>query len=136
MNRLLVRCAFIAVLCVCGCNYSVIHRRGPKPHPPGRAVGWHKHDRGLVLIEGTGVMYVADTDGDIFFYDNCWYRHDDTAWYACTTYGGTWMRVSKPPAAFYKIPQGHAKGHVISGRLKSPGPGTAKVKVRGRGRWQ
>ena len=126
-----IRVCVIAALMIsqCGCSLLMTagdQRRHPpgravgwkgKNHPPGRAVGWHrKHSPQpglrLVLIEGTGIQFAADSTEDIFLYSGTWYKFQAGAWLSAGSHGGPWISIGAPPPAFGKIPPGHSKAHV------------------------
>ena len=125
MSRMKPFVAAVLAICVCGCTVGVVEERS---HPPGRAVGWQKRRPPavvrLVLIGGTGIQFVADIKGDIFLHGGAWYKFDNGVWFQATAYKGPWTKISAPPAAFHKIPPGHAKAHVVKkGKAQPPGKG-------------
>ena len=129
MRRILVSGLLLAA--AAGCTVAASSGRR---HPPGHAYG-HAHRAGppaggrLVLIQGTGLQYVDQPGVDRFLHDGIWFKFDGGVWLRSVEYGGTYVRIAGPPAAFGKIPPGHAKWHAVHGpKVKGPKPG------RGRGR--
>jgi len=100
-----------------GCTAMVSDNRPP----PGRWA-WGRPGPRLEVIADTGIQFVVDADEDVFVLGGVWYRHVGGAWYSTRTYGGQWAVISQPPAAFYRIPPGHAKYRVVGGRAAPAGP--------------
>ncbi|HOX08261.1 MAG TPA: hypothetical protein PK280_17840 [Planctomycetota bacterium] len=110
------------MLALAGCT-GMVSSGGPgnSGNAPGRGYKWGQGGQPrLVVIEGTGIQYVADCDDDIYFLDGVWYRYSWGNWYTCRSMGGTWVTIGAPPQAFGRIPPGHAKFHKVE--MKDPGP--------------
>jgi hypothetical protein len=76
----------------------------------------------LVVVPGSPVFYAPGASMNFFAYGGRYYTFHEGAWFVATTYGMPWVtiapaKVPRPvlavPAAYYKIPPGHAKkpGH-------------------------
>lgn|SRR5512137_195433 len=72
----------------------------------------------LVVVPGSPVFYAPGASINFFAYGGRYYTFHEGAWFVATTYGSPWVtiapaRVPRPvltvPAAYYKIPPGHAK---------------------------
>jgi hypothetical protein len=48
----------------------------------------------LVVIPGTSAYVAPDVESDLFFYQGCWYRPYQGAWYAAAEYNGHWGPVA------------------------------------------
>jgi hypothetical protein len=117
-TQLLALAAAGLLLTLAGCITTV--SSGNANPPPGRGYRWGQGQPRLVIIEGTGISYAADCDEDIYLLDGIWYRYNGGLWFSCRTRGGNWVTIKEPPAAFCRIPPGHAKFHKVEDR--DPGP--------------
>ncbi len=113
------------LLALSGCT-TTVSNHGPAP---AHAYVWGHGQPRLVIIEGTGISYVADCGEDIYFLDGIWYRYYGGAWYHCRSHGGAWVVIGAPPPAFGRIPPGHAKFH----KVEAKGPGHEAPPGRGPG---
>jgi len=58
---------------------------GPEPY-------WRGEPR-VVIVPGTHVYYVSDTDYDVYRYGRFWYMNSDGRWYRSRSYRGPWIYV-------------------------------------------
>jgi len=58
---------------------------GPEPYWRGEAQ--------IVMVPGTRVYYVGDSDYDIYRYGRYWYMYADGGWYRSRSYRGPWIYV-------------------------------------------
>jgi len=116
----LAAAGMVALAALCGCSAAV--SSGGHHRPPGGAWHWGVAGPRLVVIESTGIQYVADSDDeDIFFWDGGWYRWYDGTWYNCRSYGGSWVRIGEPPAVFLRIPPRHVKYRAVRTHVERRG---------------
>jgi hypothetical protein len=70
----------------------------------------------MVPISGTSLMYVANTESDLFFHPagKSWYLLTAGRWFSATSLEGTWASaIDTLPEDFAKIPENHPKAHVL-----------------------
>lgn len=60
----------------------------------------------MVVVPGTRVYYVRDSDYDVYRYGSYYYGFDDGRWYRSTSYRGPWIHVRgrQVPRAIYMVP--------------------------------
>jgi hypothetical protein len=70
----------------------------------------------MAVVPGTYVYFVADLDGDLFFYQGYWWRAHNGRWHRSAAAGGPWVffkAVPHPllnlPPGWRKLPPGHAR---------------------------
>jgi len=109
----------IGLVLVGAAGCTVVHTGDPgRAHPRGHAHGHARRPSGvpLVVIKGTGIEYVNRAGMDVFLYGGVWFKFEGGLWHRANAFAGPYVRIASPPAAFGKIPPGHAKGHVVRRR--------------------
>lgn len=64
----------------------------------------------LFPIPGRYVYFVADTDMDIFFYHDRWYRPYKERWFRSTSYNGPWEHIREAPTPLKDLPPDYRSG--------------------------
>lgn len=67
----------------------------------------------LIAISETGVNYVSNTKSDLFKLGDRWYFLVSGRWFENNELSGRWQSVKALPDAFSRIPDDHAKSHVL-----------------------
>ena len=100
---------------------------GPNKTPGGPAVIVAPPT--TTYISGTPIQVVSASGvaGDVFYYDNIYWRWYNGQWWRRTMWGGNWLVVYDIPQVFLRIPPGHYMHRVVRyhPRFKKP-----PVKVR------
>jgi len=70
----------------------------------------------MAVVPGTYVYFVADLDGDLFFYQGYWWRVHNGRWHRASAPGGPWIFFKAAPhpllnlpPGWRQLPPGHAK---------------------------
>ena len=127
----MMRNALVIGLVLVGAAGCTAHTAGPgRAQPRGHAHG-HTYRRPpgvpLVVIRGTGIEFVDRPGMNVFLYGGAWFKFEGGAWFRANAFAGPYVRIAAPPAAFEKIPPGHAKRHVVRRRKPAPGKGPGRA---------
>lgn len=60
----------------------------------------------MAVVPGTYVYFVADLDGDLFFYQGYWWRVHKGRWHRSAAAGGPWKFFRKVPHPLLNLPPG------------------------------
>lgn len=67
-----------------------------------------------------GLSYVANTESQLFKYDDTWYYLVSGRWFTATTLDGDWRAAGELPEAFADIPRDHSKADVLVSVADTP----------------
>lgn len=67
----------------------------------------------VVVISGTYVYFIPDSDEDVFFYHGYWYKPRGNGWYRSTDHSSGWIQISigNVPGAVRELPPDFRRGH-------------------------
>ena len=65
-------------------------------------------------IGDAGLRFVANTESDLFMYQNRFYYLVSGRWFSADELRGPWEHVTELPDPFTEIPRDHKKGHVLA----------------------
>ncbi|MEM9304508.1 MAG: hypothetical protein AAGE01_20520 [Pseudomonadota bacterium] len=80
----------------------------------------------LEVIPAAGMSYVANTESDLFRYQDGWYFLTSGRWFTTMDLQGDWTPVEQLPENFAYIPDGHPRGDVLA---SVPGSDDARAAV-------
>jgi hypothetical protein len=60
----------------------------------------------MVMLPGTNVYVVPDSDVDVFFYQGWWWRPWEGRWYRSHDYNSGWEHYGRVPSFYSRIPSG------------------------------
>lgn len=121
-------------------NWQAVKKHLPakktKAKPPKILVSFEPAE--LILIDGkpqfypikdSGIDYLTNSGSDVFRYDKHYYYLVSGRWFKAKKLKGDWEPVEDLPKAFARIPEQHAKSHVLAAVPGTPAARAALIEA-------